>query len=82
MFHGKDPLAQSYCYFPFTFSPISTSRRMASGRDSSGSFCLAIHASKAASGRSSMRTPTMVPVPVVTGRPRLFALTLIDFHMK
>src|SRR5882757_9455674 len=37
-------------YFPFAFSPISTSRRMASGRDRSGSFCLPIHKSKAASG--------------------------------
>jgi hypothetical protein len=66
----------------FAFIPISTSRRMASGRDRPGSFCFAIQASIAAKGRSSIRTPTTVPVPVVTGRPRLFALTLIDFAMK
>jgi hypothetical protein len=28
-----------------------------------------------------MRTPMVVPVPVVTGRPLLFALALIDFPM-
>ena len=33
----------------------------------------------AASGASSIRTPIVVPVPVVTGRPFLFALALIDF---
>ena len=69
-------------YFPFAFSPSSTKRRMASGRERSASFCLLIHESKAAKGASSIRTPTIVPVPVVTGRPRLFALTVIDFAMK
>jgi hypothetical protein len=67
-------------HFDFAFSPSSTSWRMASGRDRSGSFCLAIHASKVASGSSSRRTPISVPLPVVTGRPRFFFwITLIDF---
>ena len=68
-------------YFPFALSPSSTRRRMASGRDSSGSFCLAIHASKTEIRSSSIRTPMVLPVPVVTGRPLLFALALIDFPM-
>jgi hypothetical protein len=60
-----------YAHF-FAFSPSSTSRRMASGRVKSGSFCLAIQVSKLESGASNKRTPINVPLPVVTGRPRLF----------
>jgi len=47
---------------------------MASGRVSSGSFCLEIHASKIARGSSSIRTPISVPLPVVIGRPRFFII--------
>jgi hypothetical protein len=54
---------------------------MASGRVRLGSFCFAIHASKDAIRPSSIRTPIVVPVPVVTGRPLDFALALIDFAM-
>ena len=67
--------------FPL-FSPSSTSRRIASGRVSSGSFCLVIQVSRVASGPSSSLTPINVPDPVVTGRPRFFfSITLIDFAM-
>jgi hypothetical protein len=66
----------------FAFRPSSTKRLMASGRDRPGSFCFAIQASIAARGCSSIRTPTTVPVPVVTGRPRLLALTVIDLAIK
>jgi hypothetical protein len=52
---------------------------MASGRERSASFCFLIHASRTAIRSSSIRTPIVVPVPVVTGRPLLFALALIDF---
>jgi hypothetical protein len=49
----------------FAFSPISTRRRIASGRLRSGSFCRAIHVSSVASGSSNSRTPIKVPLPVV-----------------
>jgi hypothetical protein len=78
MSQGPDSLLQSHF---FVFNPSSTRRRMASGRDRSGSFCFVIHASKDAIRPSSIRTPIVVPVPVVTGRPLDFALALIDFAM-
>jgi hypothetical protein len=33
-------------------------------------------------GSSRRRTPIKVPLPVVTGRPRLFVLALIDLVMN
>jgi hypothetical protein len=67
----------------FTFSPSSTSRRMASGRDRSGSPCLVIQASRVAKGASKSLTPMRVPLPVVTGRPRAFlAYYLLKFRLE
>ena len=67
----------------FALSPSSTRRRMASGRDRSRSFCLAIHVSIALRCRSCILTKIPVPGPVVLGRPTdLFAISRIDFPIN
>jgi hypothetical protein len=61
--------------------PISTSRRMASGRVATS--CASRHASIADSSGSCQRMPICVPLPVVGGRPRFFfGVPLIDLLMK
>ena len=69
--------AHSFC---FAFSPISTRRRIASGRDGS-SGCLRRQSSINASSGGCHRRPISVPVPVLVGRPRDFLLSLIDDFM-
>jgi hypothetical protein len=59
-------------------SAAASSRRTASGLDGLGSGWRAIQVSRAASAGGRRRTPTRWPLPVVTGRPRLFVLTPID----
>jgi hypothetical protein len=59
-------------------SPSAINRRIASGLDGLGSGWRAIQVSRAASAGGRRRTPTRWPLPVVTGRPRLFVLTPID----
>jgi hypothetical protein len=64
----------------FAFSPSSTSRRMASGLDGNGCFCLAIHSSRPANIGGCMRTTTGSPLPVAGG-PRLFCGITVCFFM-
>jgi hypothetical protein len=46
---GQEPNVAALDHFAFAFSPISTRRRMASGREGGG-FCFAIQASTSANG--------------------------------
>ena len=62
---------------PYFSSAAVINRRIASGLDGLGSGWRAIQVSRAASAGGRRRTPTSWPLPVVTGRPRFFALTPI-----
>ena len=55
---------------------------MASGRDGLGSGWRAIQVSSAAISSGNTRTPIRSPVPVVVGRSRFFALSLIEFTLE
>jgi hypothetical protein len=60
---------------------VSIMARIASGRVT-GARCLAIQASSAFKWEGCRRTPTSVPLPVVTGRPRRsLVITRIDLAM-
>jgi hypothetical protein len=63
------PLRLDHLLFPF--SPSSTRRRMASGRETTSS-CFSRQSSIADSSVSCQRMPICVPLPVVGGRPRFF----------
>jgi hypothetical protein len=63
-------------HFPFAFSPSSTRRRMASGRERSGSFCFVIQASIAADWSGRIRRCT--DSAPVDGLPRVFLVRDID----
>jgi hypothetical protein len=68
-------------HFPFAFSPSSTSRRMASGREATS--CFSRQSSIADSSGSCQRMPICVPLPVVGGRPRFFfGVPLIDLFIN
>ena len=67
-------------HFDFTFSPSSTSRRMASGRVRPGSFCFDIHAAMAADCSGNTRRCT--DSAPVDGLPRDFRVRVIDLPMN
>jgi hypothetical protein len=74
------PLRLDHLLFPF--SPRSTSRRMASGRETTSS-CFSRQSSIADSSVSCQRMPICVPLPVVGGRPRFFfGVPLIDLFIN
>src|ERR1700730_12119915 len=65
---------------PFAFSPNSTRRRTASGREGNGCFCLAIHSSNPASIGGCVGMATGSPVPVAGG-PLFFRGITVFFFM-